>query len=392
MEISTTYIYLAGEVLALLMLVVCLLVFFYFRDIKQWQEIVDRIKEKLNELRGLYSEEKSRADIVRDNLTKAQKKIIELQAEIDAFEITTSEFHDEINLLNEQLEGQKERYEAAKAEMEQTNQEIPPLKAEIEEKDREISRQQAHIDEIGEKPSQNGEGASLGEGDSAAPSDQASVGVTENEGAELEGWAQQSTLELDRIRNKNSEQRRIIQDLEAQLRGGDQPEPHDESAKNELQQRQLSESETCINILETELDTMTQRVNELEEQLEQGGNSDSDTSESEPQAAQLTQKLSESETCIGILETELDTMTQRVSDLEKQLEQGGSGGSDEAPESESQVVQLTQKLSESETCINVLEAEVDSMSEKINSLEAELEKTQKAAAPTTSDITHGMDI
>lgn len=316
MQIPTTYIYLAGEALALLLLVVCLLVYFYFRDISQWRQVVERIKKRLNKLRGLYDEEKSRADIVRDNLCKAQKKIIELQAEIDTFEVTTGEFQDEITLLNEQLAGQKERYETAKAEMEQQALEIPPLKEEIEEKEREILRQQTYIDELEGEISPDRAGTLFEDEDSAIPSNETTIGIVENEGAELEGWTQQSSLELDRLRNKNSEQRKIIQDLELQLGKSVQTVSTEGDAESDLQKRQLSEAETCINILETELDTTTQRVNELEEQLEQGGSSP----ESESQIAQLTQKLAESETCIGILETELDTMTEKIQRLEAELE------------------------------------------------------------------------
>ncbi len=311
MQIPTTYIYLAGEALVLLLLVICLLIYFYFRDISQWRQAIERIKKRLNKLRGLYEEEKSRADIVRDNLCKSQKKIIELQAEIDTFGTTTDDFQDEITLLNEQLAGQKERYETAKAEMEQQALEIPPLKEEIEEKGREILRQQSYIDELESDTPQDNTGTLFADGDLEIPANNSKVGVIENEGAELEGWTQQSSLELDHLRNKSSEQRKIIQNLELQLSASAESD-----AESSLQEKQLSEAETCINILETELDTTTQRVNELEEQLEQGGSS----SESELQIAQLTQKLAESETCIGILETELDTMTEKIQRLEAELE------------------------------------------------------------------------
>ncbi len=317
MQISTSYIYLAGEALALLLLVICLLVYFYFRDISQWQQVVERIKKRLSKLKCLYDEEKSRADIVRDNLTKAQKKIIELQAEIDTFEVTTGEFQDEITLLNEQLAGQKERYETTKAEMEQQALEIPPLKEEIKEKEREIIDQQAYIDKLEEGTSSNRTDTQFADGDSTIPTNSTTIGVVENEGAELDGWTQQSSLELDRLQNKNSEQRKIIHDLELQLGSNtEQAASPDGSAESDLQKRQLSEAETCINILETELETVTQRINELEEQLEQGNNMGSGP---DSQISQLTQKLSESETCISILETELDTMTEKICLLEAEL-------------------------------------------------------------------------
>jgi len=327
MEISTTYLYLTGEILALLLLVVCLLVYFYFRDVTKWRQVVERIKKRYQTLKGLYDEEKDRADIVRDNLSKAQKKIIELQAEIDAFNEVNAEFKDEINLLTEQLEGQKELYAAAKAEMEQTVLEIPPLKAEIEEKEKEISRQQAHIDGIEDGSAPRGEGTLLEGEESATPSNSSTIEITENSGAELEGWTQQSTLELDRLKNKNSEQRVIIHELELKLNSSDQTEPQEGAVDESAQQRLLSESETCINILETELDTMTQRVSELEEQLESGADS-SGNPESKTQIAQLTQKLSESETCIDILETELDTMAEKIASLETQLKVATKGYDD----------------------------------------------------------------
>ncbi len=326
MQIPISYIYLAGEALALLLLVVCLLVYFYFRDISQWRQVVERIKKRLNKLRRLYDEEKSRADIVRDNLTKAQKKIIELQAKIDTFEVTTGEFQDEITLLNEQLAGQKERYKTTKAEMEQQALEIPPLKEEIKEKEREILRQQIYIDELEGDTSPNRTSAEFGNEDSAIPTNNTTIGIVENEGTELEGWTQQSSLELDRLQNKNSEQRRVIQDLELQLDNIEQAASPDGGAESDLQKRQLSEAETCINILEAELDTATQRINELEEQLEQGGSTGSG---SESQVSQLTQKLSESETCISILETELDTMTEKIHLLEAELEKSSKNRPDD---------------------------------------------------------------
>ena len=306
MQISTTYLYLMGEVLALLLLVVCLLIYFYFRDVTKWRQVVERIKEKYRALKGLYDEEKDRADIVRDNLTKAQKKIIDLQAEIDTFNEVSDEFQDEINLLTEQLEGQKECYAAAKVEMEQAALEIPPLKAEIEEKDKEISRQQAHIDAF--------------EDSSATPSNSTTIGITENSGAELEGWTQQCKLELDHLRDKSSTQQVTIRELELQLAGSGQSGSQEEAVDESAQQRLLSESETCINILETELDTMAQRVNGLEQQLENGEGSSNDPA-SESQVALLTQKLSESETCIGILESELDTMAEKITSLKAALKE-----------------------------------------------------------------------
>jgi chromosome segregation ATPase len=310
-----------GEVLVLLLLVVCLLIYFYFRDVTKWRQVVERIKEKYSALKNLYDEEKDRADIVRDNLTKAQKKIIELQAEIDTFNEVTSEFQDEINLLTEQLEGQKERYAAAKAEIEQAALEIPPLKAEIEEKDKEISRQQAHIDAFEDSATtpHGGERPLEGE-ESATPSNSSTIGITENSGAELEGWTQQCKLELDHLRDKSSAQQVTIRELELQLASSGQSRSQQGAADESLQQRLLSESETCINILETELDTMAQRVNELEEQLEKGEGGSNDPA-SESQVALLTQKLSESETCIGILESELDTMAEKITSLKAELKE-----------------------------------------------------------------------
>ncbi|MCF6282144.1 MAG: hypothetical protein L3J28_08020 [Candidatus Polarisedimenticolaceae bacterium] len=320
MQISTTYLYLTGELVILLIVMVCLLVYFYFRDISNWHQAVDRIKEKYQELKALYDSEKERGDIVRDNLTKAQKKILDLQAEIDAFDAIKDEHRDEIKLLSEQLEGEKERYKVAKSEIEEQALEITPLKTELEEKDEKISHLQSQIESLEtDAPHQNGEEIPQDSEQSEISSSESAEASQGNEGAELIGWKQQSTLELDRLRNKNSEQRLIIHELESQLNGSDQAESDEsETGSNIQKQKQmLSEAETCINILETELDTMTQKVNELEQQLAEGVKNGE--AESTPQVEQLTQNLSESETCIRILENEIDTMAAKINMLEKQL-------------------------------------------------------------------------
>ena len=379
------------------------IIYLYISSNKEWQQLVHKIQDELRKFRNQFIEEKKRADIARDNLHKLQIKFEELKQALTAAEEAEKEYLDEIAKLKEQLEQSAQitdQYKLAKAEIERLSAEIAENEEHTTALKDEITRLKTEIKDLLAKQGATQAGGmtthdnvdSIASDNDATTTPHARIKEGPDYSIQISGLSTADQLELKRLRERAEQNRQTIYQLEINLAKQRQENKEasnstaaeiEESAHIQNVIQMLKESETCIKLLEDELDAMRNRNRELEMQLQNTLTDSAENSQTvagieEPQAIQhLNQKMNESETCVKLLEGELDAMQNRIRELEVQLENATTDnaevGQTVAENEDLEAVQhLNQKLNESETCVKLLEGELEVMQNRIQELEAQL--------------------
>ncbi|MDN3649783.1 hypothetical protein QWZ13_12755 [Reinekea marina] len=177
---------------------------------------------------------------------------------------------------------------------------------------------------------------------------------------------QENKQALENLSTNNSEQSDALNTLKAtmlEIQNGANVETHIEALEAEIQrlERLFKESEQCIVLMESELETSHEEVESLQSKLE-------------IQAAKLLQSK------MGGLNEAQQGQKEGIGNIKNIMDQLRDGG-DEAEltaQHSSEVEKLEGFLKESETIIQQLEAEIDELTEKADAAEAELASEEEA--------------
>jgi len=306
MEIPTHYLIFAAEVFITTLGLLIALIYFYIKSDREWQLLVHKIQDELLNFRTKYLEEKERADIIRELLhdkNSALEKAIESEKQYLA----------EIARLKEEIE---KLHQSEKLRSEIANQLITS-KIQIERLTTELGEYQKSSDELKETIN-----TLEHEIDTLNNSPQSTDTPTTTEPHEQNHDLQTNgSMEFERLKARADKQQETIRELEQELMRVGYKKPSEQStndatgneSENHNLAQMLNESETCVQLLESELATLQDKINTLEEQAK--------THQAIPQNSgdmqQLEQMLKESETCNTLLETELESLMQKVRLLEE---------------------------------------------------------------------------
>ena len=309
MEIPTHYLIFAAEVFSTTLGLLFVLIYFYLRTDRQWQLHVHNIQDQLLNFRNKYLEEKKRADIIRELLHEKNgtlEKTVEALAKAQAGQ---KDYLTEIARLKEEIES---LLQSEKLRSEIVNQ-LVTSKIEVEQLSAKLGEQQKYSDEL-----------------------QVTINTLENKVSTLQSASPTSAvdkskqnhdlqtsdaLELERLRIRTDKQNETIRELELELIKLGYKNPSKLTTDSVTAtpsggqdfERMLSESETCIQLLENELSGLQEKINNLEEQAKHNQAAPQNSGDMQ----QLEQMLKESETCNTLLETELDSLMKKVRLLEE---------------------------------------------------------------------------
>lgn len=367
MEIPTHYLIFAAEVFFTTLGLLFALIYFYIRTDRQWQLHVHNIQDQLLNFRNKYLEEKERADIIRELLHEKNCTLEKTTAALAKAQAHEKNYLVEIARLKEEIES---LLQSEKLRSEIVNQ-LVTSKIEIEQLITKLNEHQKHSDEL-----------------------QATISILENEVSTFNSALQpvapspateeskqnhdlptSDALELDRLRIRTNKQNETIRELELELMKLGYKNPStlttgnatDNQSNSQNLERTLSESETCIQLLEGELSGLQEKINSLEEQAQ----NNQTTPQNNGDMQQLERMLNESEACVQLLESELSGLQDKINNLEEKTQNNQT-----APQNNNDMQRLEQMLKESETCNTLLEAELDSLMKKVRLLE---EKPPKEA-------------
>jgi len=248
MQVSMITIIIAAEIL-LVTSVACIFMFFlYLKKKKLWQNSLRKVKNRIKKLKDV----KRRYSMVKQNLHKLMEEKKELLSELKDSE-NAPELKNLILGLNAEIIEKAEKYKKIKMELKEKQKAVDDLEKEVKE-----------------SPVKSQE---------EAPKNEAE-----------EDWGEKSSEEFSRLKTMNSEQQGLISKLKTELSNfsmdGDAP---DETIFPKLEQM-LKESETCIQMLESELDIVIAELNKKSILLEESAKQ-SDTNEGSEDIASMKQQL-----------------------------------------------------------------------------------------------------
>ncbi|PCI72166.1 MAG: hypothetical protein COB38_04555 [Gammaproteobacteria bacterium] len=222
--------------------------FLYLKKKKLWQNSLRKVKNRIKKLKDV----KRRYSMVKQNLHKLMEEKKELLSELKDSE-NAPELKNLILGLNAEIIEKAEKYKKIKMELKEKQKAVDDLEKEVKE-----------------SPVKSQE---------EAPKNEAE-----------EDWGEKSSEEFSRLKTMNSEQQGLISKLKTELSNfsmdGDAP---DETIFPKLEQM-LKESETCIQMLESELDIVIAELNKKSILLEESAKQ-SDTNEGSEDIASMKQQL-----------------------------------------------------------------------------------------------------
>ncbi|PHS14862.1 MAG: hypothetical protein COA86_14385 [Kangiella sp.] len=217
----------AAEIL-LVTSVSCVFMFFLYRKKKKlWQNSLRKVKNRIKKLKDV----KRRYSTVKQNLHKLMEEKKRLLSELKDSE-NAPELKKIILGLNTEIIEKSEKYKKIKRELKEKQEAVDGLEKEIKEAPEKL-KDDAPKDKVDDE------------------------------------WGDKSSEEFTRLKTMNSEQQGLISKLKTELSNfsmdGDAP---DETILPKLEQM-LKESETCIQMLESELDIVIAELNKKSILLEE---------------------------------------------------------------------------------------------------------------------------
>lgn len=292
MEIPSWSVYVAGETLLLFLGVILFLVFTLIRSEHRWTEKLIKANQKIHLLKKI----ETRYQQIKENLHRYIKMVEDLKNQLakaqndPALRSKVSELEQVISDNKQQImELQKRSADAESARDQTNNQALEKLQSKIitlEEKNQKLQAaiefpsdpnlQKRQVIEFENDTSLSKSNAGNGEDLWAdADDNQDGIDLWDNTPGKptansLENAVDKNKKELERLRASNEDQRGLIHDLRLQLASelGSQADQLDNEALDKLE-RMLSESETIVQMLEDELNTMHDQASSYEARLQQ---------------------------------------------------------------------------------------------------------------------------
>jgi len=306
MEIPIHYLIFAAEVFFTTLGLLIALIYFYIKSDKEWQLHVHALQDALLNFRNKYLEEKERADVIRE-LLHDKNHALEKAAEIEKGYLA------EIARLKEEIE---KLHQSEKLRSEIANQLITS-KTQIERLTTELEEHQKSSDKL--KDTINTLEHEIDTLNNL-PQPTATPSTTESH-EQRHDLQTNGTMEFERLKARADKQQETIRELEQELMRVGYKKPSEQITNSKTGDKSngqdfaqmLNESETCVQLLESELATLQDKINTLEERAKTHQVAPQNSSEIQ----RLEQMLKESETCNTLLETELDSLMKKVRLLEE---------------------------------------------------------------------------
>jgi len=321
MLIPSIYLIIAGQVALIMVFLIAYLIYMLVSEENRWEDYTDKLKSKIRELQ----EFKSRFDIVSENLHKQMDITKELTQKVEKFDSqleakdykitqqesfitelqkTLSDLQNIINgleekekLLNEstinitELKTQLALLEDQGAEF---PEQINGLNLTIETLETENNTLKFDINEANETITQYKQNADNVRNDDFNLTIEGVDKTSNNDFDLLNNIKSRYQDEMDRLKKNYKNQKHIIDDLESALMSArnnpDEPVKFDLDAITKLNQM-LAESNTVVEMLEGEIDTLQAEINQLMAQnnaltaaIENSSSTQSDADETENSA------------------------------------------------------------------------------------------------------------